>query len=279
MARNDENIFAEERKQMIVELVNRQVKATVASLCEEFGVSPATVRNDLRELEFAGLLKRTHGGAIRNKKTSYEKIYEERLVYRKEEKHAIGKAAAAMVQEGDTIIMDTGTTTLEMARFLADVRNLTIVTNDLMIASYINRNTNADLLVVGGFLRKHFNCFCGPLTVSALEGLSVDKAFISSDGVSIEKGITTPNVDISMVRRAFLDRADEKILLADHSKFGKTTFVKCADLNEIDVIVTDEKADKKYLERIREEGLEIEIAKLPRQKEKEPEKEVLEKEK
>ena len=86
MARNDENVFAEERKQLIVELVNRQVKATVSSLCEEFGVSPATIRNDLRELEFAGLLKRTHGGAIRNKKTSYEKIYEERLVYRKEEK-------------------------------------------------------------------------------------------------------------------------------------------------------------------------------------------------
>lgn len=265
MARNDESVFAEERKQMIVELVNRQVKATVASLCEEFGVSPATVRNDLRELEFAGLLKRTHGGAIRNKKTSYEKIYEERLVYRKEEKHAIGKAAAAMVQEGDTIIMDTGTTTLEMARFLTDVSRLTVVTNDLGIASYLNRNSNADLLVVGGFLRKHFNCFCGPLTVSALEGLSVDKAFISSDGVSVEKGITTPNVDISMVRRAFIDRADEKILLVDHSKFGKTAFVKCADLSEIDVVVTDEKADKKYLARMREEGVEIELAKMPRQ--------------
>ncbi len=85
------------------------------------------------------------------KKTSYEKIYEERLVYRKEEKHAIGKAAAAMVQEGDTIIMDTGTTTLEMARFLTDVSRLTVVTNDLGIASYLNRNSNADLLVVGGF--------------------------------------------------------------------------------------------------------------------------------
>lgn len=278
MARNDENVFAEERKQLIVELVNRQVKATVSSLCEEFGVSPATIRNDLRELEFAGLLKRTHGGAIRNKKTSYEKIYEERLVYRKEEKHAIGKAAAAMVQDGDTIIMDTGTTTLEMARFLTDVQGLTVVTNDLGIASYINRHIDADLLVVGGFLRKHYNCFCGPLTISALDGLSVDKVFLSADGVSIEKGISTPNVDISMVRRAFIECADEKILLADHSKFGKTTFVKCADLSEVDVVVTDEKADKKYLSRMREEGVEIEIAKLPRQVAKEKEQDVAAKE-
>ena len=111
---NEESVFAEERKHLIVELVNKQVKTTVAQLCDEFKVSPATVRNDLRELEFAGLLKRTHGGAISNRKTNYEPTFYEKLVERIDEKRAIAEAAAAMVQDGDTVAIDSGTTTCQI---------------------------------------------------------------------------------------------------------------------------------------------------------------------
>lgn len=122
MSKSEENIFAEERKRRIVERVNRQAKTTVSDLCEEFGVSPATVRNDLRELEFAGLLKRTHGGAISNKKTNFDLPYTERLVEHRTEKQAIGKLAATMVEPGDILFIDIGTTTRELAMMIAKCR-------------------------------------------------------------------------------------------------------------------------------------------------------------
>ena len=119
---------------MIVELINKEIKTTVANLCEKFSVSPATIRNDLRELELAGLLKRTHGGAISNRKASFELNSYQKEVENLEKKAAVAKAAIQYVQDGDIIAIDTGTTTLELAKLLVGRRNITVVTNDLEIA-------------------------------------------------------------------------------------------------------------------------------------------------
>ena len=191
---NEESVFAEERKHLIVELVNKQVKTTVAQLCDEFKVSPATVRNDLRELEFAGLLKRTHGGAISNRKTNYEPTFYEKLVERIDEKRAIAEAAAAMVQDGDTVAIDSGTTTLELAKHLTHVQNLTVVTYDLQVATFLERNSQATIILMGGILRRDLFYTSGPMTITALQGLNVDRVFLSTNGVAAGKGVTSPNM-------------------------------------------------------------------------------------
>lgn len=256
----EENIFAEERKQLIVELVNRKIKTTVAELVERFSVSPATIRNDLRELEFAGLIKRTHGGAISNKKTTFDKPYKERLVERKEEKHAIGALAAAMVQEGDKVILDTGTTTIEVAMLIAEIPDITIVTCDLEIAYYLNANSNARLLVTGGFMRPNFNTLYGQIAINSMEGINVDKAFISVEGISLEKGATNTDISMAQLKAKFVECAEQVIVLCDHAKLGKSAFMRFANAEDIDVIVTDEYANMEMVEQFRTKGIDVEIA-------------------
>ena len=262
MSKSEENVFAEERKRLIVELVDKQVKTTVSDLCEEFNVSPATIRNDLRELEFAGLLKRTHGGAISNKKSGFDKPYRDRLVERKPEKHAIGKLASTMVQEGDKIIIDVGTTTIELAMCIATIPNITVITNDLQVAYYLSSHSDALVLVTGGFLRPRFNSFFGQTAISALEGINADKAFMSTEAITIEKGATNTDVNVSLLKQELVKRADEVILLCDHTKFGKSAFIRFADIKDIDVIITDEYTDKKTIEEFRRHDIDVEIAYL-----------------
>ena len=256
---NEESVFAEERKHLIVELVNKQVKTTVAQLCDEFKVSPATVRNDLRELEFAGLLKRTHGGAISNRKTNYEPRFYEKLVERIDEKRAIAEAAAAMVQDGDTVAIDSGTTTLELAKHLTHVQNLTVVTYDLQVATFLERNSQATIILMGGILRRDLFYTSGPMTITALQGLNVDRVFLSTNGVAAGKGVTSPNMDQAKLKEEMVHIGDDVILLADHTKLGKAAFIKFADLSEVDVLYTDDRADERIVEELRGEGLEIEV--------------------
>ncbi len=262
MSKNDENIFAEERKRLIVDLVNRRIKITVSELCDEFGVSPATVRNDLRELEFAGLLKRTHGGALSNKKTNFDLPYTERLVEHQEEKRAIGKLAATMVEPGDKIIIDIGTTTRELAMMIAEISDITVVTNDLEVAYYLNSHSDAKILLTGGFLRSKFNSLFGQTAIDTLKDINADKAFLSAEGMTIEKGATNTDVNIALVKREFVRRANEVVLLCDSSKFGKCAFMKFADAAEIDLIITDEYADEKILNQYRNHGINVEIASI-----------------
>jgi len=189
---NSENIFAEERKRMIVDLVNTEEKVTVPQLCDRFNVSPATVRNDLRELEAFGLITRTHGGAIRNSRANFEpNAYDKEVAYIKE-KREIAAAAVKYVQRGDTIALDTGTTIYEFAKKLCDIDDLTIITNDLQIAIYLERHSNASIIFIGGSVRRDFHCTVGAKAVSDLDGLNVDKAFIASNSVSLTKGLPPP---------------------------------------------------------------------------------------
>lgn len=262
MSRADENIFAQERKQLIVELVNRRVKITVAELCEEFNVSPATVRNDLRELEFAGLLQRTHGGALSNKKVTFDRPYTERLVENQAEKQAIGRLAASLVEEGDKIIIDVGTTTRELALSLAEKQDVTVVTNDLEVAYHMNAFAKSKIFVTGGFLRTNFNTLVGESALNALNDIHVNKAFLSAEGITLDKGATITDMNVASVKKKFLQSADQVILLADSSKFGKTAFTRFADIDQVDMIITDAHADKKILDQYRSHNVKIKIAEV-----------------
>lgn len=257
----EENMFAEERKHMIVDLVNKNIKTTVNKLCERFSVSPATIRNDLRELEEAGLLKRTHGGAISNIKANYEPNAYQKEVEHVVEKKAIAKLAVQHVLEGDTIALDTGTTTFELAKLLVTHENLTVVTNDLQIAAFLERNGKANIIIAGGAVRRNFHCTAGQKAIDTLCDLNVDKTFLAANGVSIKRGISTPNIDTAHVKSKLVSLADEVILLADSVKFDTSTFVKFADMKEVDLIITDDGVDKEYLEKLEREEVRLKIAK------------------
>jgi len=254
-----ENVFAEERKLMIVEIVNTNAKTTVAELCRRFSVSPATIRNDLGELESAGLLKRTHGGAISNKWTSFEPNAYQKEVERVAQKRAIAQIAAAYVNEGDTIALDTGTTTYELAKLLVGYHHLTVVTNDLQIAMFLECSSNADVLIAGGTVRRNFHCTTGQRAIDTIADLNVNRTFLAANGVSIERGITTPSIETAYVKERFVAMAREVVLLADSTKINKASFARYAEMQQVGVLITDSEADKEYLEKIRRLDVIVEV--------------------
>ena len=236
---------------MIVEIVNTNAKTTVEELCRRFSVSPATVRNDLGELESAGLLKRTHGGAISNRRANFEPNAYQKEVERVAQKHAIAQIATAYVNEGDTIALDTGTTAFELAKLLVGYRNLTVVTNDLQIAMFLECNSQADVIIAGGAVRRNFHCTVGQKAIDSIADLNVDRTFLAANGVSIERGVTTPNVETAYVKEKLVALAREVVLLADSTKINKASFARYADLRQMGVLITDREADGEYLEEIR----------------------------
>jgi DeoR family transcriptional regulator, fructose operon transcriptional repressor len=254
-----DSIFAEERQHLIVDLVNKEVTATVESLCAHFHVSPATIRSDLRELESSGLLRRTHGGAISNTRAAFEPDSYQKEVERISEKRAIAREAVKYVCEGDTIALDTGTTVFELAKLLTGFKELTVVTNDLQIASFLERESNAHILFAGGMVRTNFHCTVGPLTLSSLEGLNVDKAFIASNAFSLKNGLTTPNIDLASVKGKLIAIASEVYLLADSIKMGKTSFVQFASFSDIGIIITDDGISPESVQVLQDAGSAVQI--------------------
>ena len=231
--------FAEERHSEVVSYVQRHKKATVHELRELFGVSSATIRNDLSFLEKCGLLLRTHGGAMIKTQTRFEENMQERLVHHQREKEAIAAAAEDLVDDGDTIILDTGTTVMELAKRLGAKRNITVITNDIEIARTICEYEEATLILVGGVVRKRFRCAVGSLSQRLLSGLLVDKAFIAANNFDLAKGASTPDIDQSETKKAMIAIASKVILLCDRSKFGTQSFAQFAAPQDFDIVVCD----------------------------------------
>jgi DeoR family fructose operon transcriptional repressor len=257
-----EPLFAEERKMKILELLNENSKIIVPELCEYFGVSPATIRNDLRELENSGLLKRTHGGAIKNLQTRYELDTIQKQIKNLPEKQAIAKRAVELVEDGDTIAIDTGTTTLEFAKLLSSRKGITVVVNDIKIASYLEYNTDANIILIGGMIRRHYNCTVGHMAINALKGLNVDKAFMATNGLSIKRGLTTPDMSQAEVKRAMMDIASEIIVLCDSSKIENMAFVQFAPIDRVDRLITDDKIDDRDLNEFKMLGIEVDVVEV-----------------
>ena len=225
----NEPLFAEERHNKILQMLRKQKKLLVTDLCEVFGVSPATIRNDLNDLEKRGLLKRTHG-----------------------------RAAAEMVEDGDTIAVDTGTTTYYLAEALADKNKVTVVTSDLNIAKILEDFPGVAVILAGGQVRKGFSCTVGALTNSMLKGLAVDKAFLATNSVNAAGELCTPDIEQAEVKKNLMKMGNQCILLCDSSKFGAQSFAKFAELADFDAVVTDRQADPELLERMRELEIAVE---------------------
>lgn len=253
--KNCKKLFSEERKQRIMEMLNARQRIVVPDLCDLFGVSPATIRNDLNELQLAGLIKRTHGGAILNHQVSHERSFAKEVA-RLSEKQAIAEYAAGIVHDGDTIVIDGGTTTIEFARALGHRKNLTVVVNDIDIAALLEKNPNINIIVIGGNMRKGLHCMVGPSAVSALSELRVDKAFIATNGLT-EDGLSTPDMYQAEVKKMMVGIADYVVLLADSGKYGAASFQRFARLEDVDILITDCGLDDAGAELLRSHGMEV----------------------
>jgi DeoR family transcriptional regulator, fructose operon transcriptional repressor len=251
-------LFVEERKQKILEYISLRRKATVVELCDLFKVSSATIRNDLRDLEAAGLLVRTHGGAMVKSKTGLEQDMIARGVQNLEAKRLIAEAAVNLVEDGDMIVLDTGSTILELARRLERKRDITVVTNDLAIATILESHDSAKIVFLGGMVRKRFHCtlFHDLTSRGMLSGLTVDKAFMGLNSFSMEKGASTPDLGHAETKKLMISIAAKVVLLFDASKMGRNSFAQFAALEDVDTIVTDtiRESDRKALE---DSGIEV----------------------
>lgn len=262
MTKKNNVMLAQVRQQSIAELVNQKGNVTVNDLCEIFNVSPATVRNDLRALEEKGEIERTHGGAISCKKTVYELNTYQKEVRNVEKKRAIAQSAVSYIQEGDAIALDSGTTTFELAKLLGRFKELTVLTNDLQIAGWLERNTTVNIIMVGGSVRRNFCCTVGQAALEMLSMLHVDKAFIAVNGISIENGLSTPSMDMANVKKHMINTAEQVILLADSSKLGRTALMAYAPITILDVFITDEQADADFVNKLQESGVKVVLSKI-----------------
>lgn len=234
-------VSIDERRAMIVEEVNRRSSIQVSDICERFGVSEVTARNDLDNLEKAGKLRRTHGGAVSISRTITVSYPDQRMNLNVEAKRAVAKLAADLVMNGDSLLVDTGTTTFEFVQSLYEKRSITIVTSDLSIATFADSNLpHAEVLLLGGVLRKNHRYITGPITADILSRLHVDKAFLACDSFDPVFGFTTEFTGNAEVKRLMLARSREHFMLMDASKVRRPSFIEFARPKDFTAILVDE---------------------------------------
>ena len=230
-----------DRRRQISTMVKQQGSVQVASLVEMFTVSAQTIRKDLKYLSDRGVATRAYGGAISTDVVglSTEAALEAKRSSRMAEKERIGKAAAAMVQPGESILIDSGTTTLQIARHLPDIDEITVVTNDFGVLSVLAGKTRINVVVLGGTLRRKNLALYGGQAEAAIEGLFVDRLFLGVDGFHLEKGITTHFEPEATLNRKMARVARQLVAVTDSSKFGRICLHRIIGVDEIDVLITD----------------------------------------
>ena len=250
-------MFAEERKAEILQLVESGKPVKVGDLSERFEVSESTVRRDLQELENVGLIQRTHGGAI-SIQSSLELSYQEKEILFYDEKQKIAKAAVELVKDGETVFLDTGTTTLQIAYALRG-RTITVATNSMDIAQVFEDDPQVEVIVLGGSLRKGIRSLVGFLTNEMLASLHFDKVFLAANAVDPDFGVTTPNLIEAETKRHMVKAGKEVILVVDHTKLWERTMCKICSLSEINLLLTDDRLEATDLKSL-SQYVQVQIA-------------------
>lgn len=256
-----------QRRRQILEEIRRAGAGTVSSLSEKYGVSETTIRRDLRILEEEGQLERTHGGAVSQPDRQSQPIVarEKRKNFQAAQKAQIARyAASEFIREGDNIALGGGTTVSALVPFLADKGDLTAVTNGLALTNELNahlrHNSAASILCCGGILRNVSSTFVGPVAEQFFRGFHVSKLFLSATGLTLKAGVTDPSMLETQVKRAMLEAAGQVILLMDSSKFGINSLLTVMQLEEIDVLVTDEGIAPEFREGLEACGVDVRVA-------------------
>jgi DeoR/GlpR family transcriptional regulator of sugar metabolism len=249
-----------ERRRRILSRTRTDGVVSTQELAEQLDVSELTVRRDLKVMADEGLLVRTRGGASMRGSLAQELTYLEKTAEAHREKVAIAARAAELVESGDSVILGPGTSTLELANQIKQVSDLTVVTNSLLVIDALMSVSNVQVEVTAGSLRRSIRALVGPLTEESLRTLKVNKVFISGNGVTRERGLTTPEVTVASSDRALVAAGEKRIVLADHTKIGKDTMWQTMSVDQMDVLVTDQQAPVDDLDALRNAGVEVIIA-------------------
>lgn len=234
-------MFADERRQRILDLVRSSGAVSLRAISEAVQHSEVTVRRDLRLLEAQGLLDRRHGGAVSTAGRGHEPTYSEKSVVASLEKDAIGALAATLVTEGDAICVGAGTTTQAFARHLVGIGELTVITNSILVAQELARSRTIEVVMTGGTLRGSIYALVGSTAERALLGLHVHRVFLSGNGLTSNRGLSTPNPSVAGVDRALAEAGDEVVVLADHTKIGVETMAQTVPVDRIDHLITSDR--------------------------------------
>jgi len=251
-------VSADERRQHVIEFLARRGFVELSILVAELGVSESTVRRDLTQLESEGLIRRTHGGAVFVSDRFSVLSFAARESAARDEKTAIGRESARLVSDGETVLLDGGTTTFQVARHLAG-RSVQVVTNSLPIANLLSSDAEVELVFVGGYIYPRTGVALGPLVIEMLSKVHVNKAFMGAAGI-MDSGLYNANMLMVEAERQMIESSDEVIIVADHTKFGKRALAQLGTWDDVDRVVTDEGLDAGWRSTLAEKGVTVVLA-------------------
>jgi len=250
-----------ERRKGILDQINEAGQVFVHELSKEFDVSEVTIRNDLDQLEKKNMLIRARGGAIKIEySVGIDYLLSEKDKMHFEEKTRIGKAAAQLINENETVIFDSGTTTMEISKNLAHIKNITVICNALNIITQLHQFDNINLIIPGGYLRKNSLSLVGPLAEKNLQNLYVDKVFIGVDGFDTKHGIYTPNIEEAYFNEIMIKISKYAIVVCDSSKFSRRSLAFICSIDRIHCVITDKGIPEEDKKRLEDAGIKVIIA-------------------
>lgn len=255
----------QDRHREILVQLNQNGQVLVEDLAAHLDVSPSTIRRDLTQMERNGLLRRFHGGAELVQPLLYEPFrhsitYSNQEGVRFAEKSRIAKVAADMVQSGETVAFTAGTTTTQITRYLGHVSDITFVTNTVNVAMELSQRQDIAVFVTGGYLTPGWFSLVGNTAIQSIRSLYYDRVFIGLNGIDAAHGLTSHYVDEAAIVRAMIQQANQKIVVADSSKIGETARAVICQINEVDVVITDDQAPAAQVAAIEEAGVKVIIA-------------------
>jgi DeoR family transcriptional regulator of aga operon len=252
-------LLTEQRRRNLLDLVDQNGQVTVADLVKRFSISAVTVRSDLDALASIGAIVRSHGGAVRRLEATQDYPLRTKETLHHTEKVRIGKAAAELVRAGETIILDSGSTTVEIARHLKKLKlpSLTVITNALNIAAELADHAGISLMMIGGLLRPISCSFVGPQAEAMMNDFHADRLFLAVDGFDLENGPSTPDVLEAQLNNVMIRSAKEVNVVADFSKLGRRSVSKIGPIDRIRRLITDKRAAPEFTEGLRKKGIEV----------------------
>jgi DeoR family fructose operon transcriptional repressor len=250
-------MYAEERQHEILQLARTEGRVDVTTLAETFSVTAETIRRDLTALERAGVLRRVHGGAVPMERLGFEPALATRDSVLIAEKERIAKAALSELPDEGAILLDAGTTTARLAQALPTDRELTVLVNSPVLATLLGTRPNLAVLMLGGRLRGKTLATVDDWALRPLADLYVDVAFIGTNGVTVERGLTTPDPAEAAVKRAKIGSARRTVVLADHTKIGNNYLARFGTISEVDVLITDAGVAEELAAEIETEGVRV----------------------
>lgn len=260
-------MLSELRQQEIMNLLESQGSVKTSALCEKFSISRETIRRDLESLEERNLVRRIHGGAMKVAQAAYDipssySAFDQRMQAHGQKKQIVAWEAAKYIEDGRAIALDSGTTALELARALKTKKycSLTVVTNSFPVASELTDTEGITLVLTGGIYRPEERAFASDLATLIFSKINIDILFLTTCGVSVERGITYQRIDEVVVQNKMMEASEKTIIIADSSKIGSNSVIKMCGIEKVSMIITDSEADPEQIEHLRSAGIPVVIA-------------------